>query len=41
MFDDKKRAKLKSLKIYENVAIEFQEGWINLVYELSKDITEL
>lgn len=33
--------KLKELKIFEKVAFEFKDGWIDLVYNLGKDITEL
>lgn len=42
MFENpENRAKIKSLKIFENAPIEIQDGWTDLVYDLGKDITEL
>ena len=42
MFENSEnRAKIKSLKIFENAPIEIKDGWTDLVYELGKDITEL
>lgn len=42
MFENSEnRAKIKSLKIFENAPIEIKDGWTNLVYQLGTDITEL
>ena len=42
MFENSEnRAKIKSLKIFENAPIEIKDGWTNLVSQLGKDITEL
>lgn len=41
MFDSEFRAKIESLKIFENAPIEIKDGWTDLIYELGKDITEL
>ena len=41
MINNENREKIKNLKIFEKVAFEFKDGWIDLVYNLGKDITEL
>ena len=35
------KEKLKNLEIYQKVAFEFKDGWIDLVYNLGKDIEDL
>lgn len=35
------KVKLKELKIFQDIAFEFGNGWTDLIYELGKNITEL
>lgn len=39
--NDINKAKLKSLKIFENQYFQISNGWTDLVYELGKNIEEL